>query len=158
MKNPLFIKFTIFLMVFGWSMPIVTRSQSPDKPPAASQADEIAKLRAENQKLQVDLKTLREENQMLRKLLVQGESKASPARNAPAKPLALTAIPAPVPATSTTPAPAPSPPAASASPTLTHWLTTSSGTRHNSSCRYYQTSTGRLCTATEGTPCKKCGG
>lgn len=41
---------------------------------------------------------------------------------------------------------------------LTHWLTTSSGVRHNKSCRYYKNSKGRMCTENEGRACKKCGG
>jgi hypothetical protein len=39
-----------------------------------------------------------------------------------------------------------------------YWLTTSSRTRHNSSCRYYKTTAGRPCGPKEGTPCKLCGG
>jgi micrococcal nuclease len=38
------------------------------------------------------------------------------------------------------------------------WLTTSSNVRHNSKCRYYQKTKGRLCGPDEGTPCKVCGG
>lgn len=38
------------------------------------------------------------------------------------------------------------------------WLTTSSGIRHNSDCRYFGTSKGRACSAAEGRPCQKCGG
>ena len=58
-------------------------------------------------------------------------------------------------------------PAASHSPTSVmpnrpalggYWLTESSGIRHNSKCRYFQTSKGRACTAAEGRPCQKCGG
>jgi hypothetical protein len=41
---------------------------------------------------------------------------------------------------------------------LTHWLTTSSNKRHNSSCRWYRTSRGQPCRADEGIPCKICGG
>ncbi len=38
-----------------------------------------------------------------------------------------------------------------------HWLS-GSGRRHNSSCRYFKTGNGRLCTEKEGSPCKVCGG
>jgi hypothetical protein len=38
------------------------------------------------------------------------------------------------------------------------WITSSSRKRHNISCRYYQNSNGRPCTADEGIPCKICGG
>ncbi|MFC5049222.1 hypothetical protein ACFPK9_01130 [Rubritalea spongiae] len=40
----------------------------------------------------------------------------------------------------------------------THWITNSSGIRHNKSCRYYRNSKGRACTKNEGRACKKCGG
>jgi hypothetical protein len=39
-----------------------------------------------------------------------------------------------------------------------HWITSSSGIRHNAKCRYFQTSKGRLGTKDEGRPCKTCGG
>jgi hypothetical protein len=39
-----------------------------------------------------------------------------------------------------------------------YWLTSSSGIRHNSSCRYYMNSKGRTCTKDEGRACKICGG
>jgi len=39
-----------------------------------------------------------------------------------------------------------------------YWLTTSSGRRHNASCRYYNSSKGRPCGPNEGTACKVCGG
>ena len=40
-----------------------------------------------------------------------------------------------------------------------YWLNTSSGSRHNSNCRYYEnTSKGRSCGKKEGKPCGICGG
>ncbi len=39
-----------------------------------------------------------------------------------------------------------------------YWLTTSSGVRHKSSCRWYKKSKGRFCKPDEGRPCKQCGG
>jgi hypothetical protein len=39
-----------------------------------------------------------------------------------------------------------------------HWITSSSGIRHNSKCRYFQTSKGRLGAKDEGRACKTCGG
>jgi hypothetical protein len=41
---------------------------------------------------------------------------------------------------------------------LSHWLSASSGVRHNSSCRWYGKSGGRKCRGDEGRPCHKCGG
>lgn len=40
----------------------------------------------------------------------------------------------------------------------THWITTSSHKRHNANCRYFNSSKGRWCTATEGIACGVCGG
>lgn len=40
----------------------------------------------------------------------------------------------------------------------THWISSSSGVRHNATCRYYRNSRGRECAAEEGRPCKICGG
>jgi len=38
-----------------------------------------------------------------------------------------------------------------------YWIT-GTGKRHNKSCRYYKTTSGRFCTSTEGIACKICGG
>lgn len=40
----------------------------------------------------------------------------------------------------------------------THWITNSSGIRHNSKCKHYENSRGRPCTKDEGRACKICGG
>ncbi len=48
--------------------------------------------------------------------------------------------------------------APAASPSTGYWLTSSSQKRHNAQCRYFKNSTGRDCTATEGTPCGLCKG
>jgi hypothetical protein len=41
----------------------------------------------------------------------------------------------------------------------THWLNTSSGVRHNRSCRWFgNTKNGRYCRPDEGRACKQCGG
>ena len=47
---------------------------------------------------------------------------------------------------------------ASPSDSQSHWITSSSGVRHNSSCRYYRNSKGRPCGPGEGRACKICGG
>jgi len=49
-------------------------------------------------------------------------------------------------------------PAVEAAKAKTHWLTISSGIRHNKRCRWYRNSKGRPCTEDEGRACKKCGG
>jgi endonuclease YncB( thermonuclease family) len=58
-------------------------------------------------------------------------------------------------------APAPEPgdaPAPTAQSEAKYWLTTSSGIRHNLSCRHYATSKGRSCGKADGRACKICGG
>jgi len=41
----------------------------------------------------------------------------------------------------------------------THWMNTSSGVRHNRSCRWFgNTKNGRYCRPDEGRPCRQCGG
>lgn len=39
-----------------------------------------------------------------------------------------------------------------------YWLTSSSGVRHNSGCRWFTNSKGRYCTKGQGRPCIMCGG
>ena len=41
---------------------------------------------------------------------------------------------------------------------LSHWITLSSGVRHNRSCRWFNRSKGRLGRRSEGRACKQCGG
>ncbi len=52
----------------------------------------------------------------------------------------------------------PEPLSPDAGPAGAYWLTTGSGIRHNSKCRYYGKSKGRPCRVDEGRPCQKCGG
>lgn len=40
----------------------------------------------------------------------------------------------------------------------THWLTIKTKKRHNSGCRYFKKSNGRMCGPNEGIACKVCGG
>ncbi len=56
------------------------------------------------------------------------------------------------------PRPTVAPTAKPATAANTHWVTSSSGIRHNSSCRYYQNSKGRACDSSTGRACKICGG
>lgn len=41
---------------------------------------------------------------------------------------------------------------------LVHWLTESSGVRHNEKCSHFRNTAGRPCTPDEGRPCRVCGG
>ncbi|HYT60271.1 MAG TPA: hypothetical protein VEL06_08875 [Haliangiales bacterium] len=104
--------------------------------------DGISQLREENAKLKEENALLRKENQQLRRLLAEragGNASATPATNAiSAGPTNQAGIETENP--------------------LNHWFTTSSGKRHNSHCRYFKTTEGRLCGPDEGKPCKLCGG
>ena len=47
---------------------------------------------------------------------------------------------------------------AAAAEGLTHWITSTSGVRHNKKCSNFQKSKGRFCAPDEGRPCRQCGG
>lgn len=104
--------------------------------------DPIRQLREENAKLKEENSQLRKENQQLRRLLAEKagvNASATPATNA-------------ISAGATNQA------SVEVESPLIHWFTTSSGKRHNSRCRYFKTTEGRLCGPDEGKPCKLCGG
>lgn len=104
---------------------------------ADTKDDEIALLKEQ-------VKQLRSENQALRLQLAQDNTGSRQASaQAPAteiQPVVKQAVPAQQQAEKS------------------YWITTSSSKRHNSSCRYYKSSKGRLCTKDEGVACKICGG
>ena len=122
-----------------------------------SETDSIVEIRQQLEKLKSENVALKQENQVLRKLVFEKQS------SAPAQPVS-----SPTPSTVSTPLTPPTPPstpsAARVVPTkpssgaVEYWITTSSSKRHNSGCKYFQTSKGRPGAATEGTACKICGG
>ena len=99
---------------------------------------QVSKLQAEVQALRVENSTLKKENQALRQEL-------SAARKAN------TVVPQ-NPSAQPTAQPQTEPKATG------YWITTASGIRHNSSCRYYMNSKGRVSGPNEGRACKLCGG
>jgi len=136
---PLIVLFSV-LVFGGWLQRPSVAADSPDDLRA-----QVAKLMSQVETLKAENETLKKENQSLRRMLATPSSQ-------PARPTA----------------PTPSPPAASKAPASTvqppapkpagYWITTSSGVRHNSSCRYYMNSNGRAGGPNEGRPCKVCGG
>ena len=82
------------------------------------------------QELQKQLQQLKQENQRLRGLLTQGNT---------------TTATAPVKLATAHSAQTAAAAGSSDQQSLTHWVTTSSNKRHNSSCRYYRNSDGRPC-------------
>jgi hypothetical protein len=100
-------------------------------------------LKAKITELQSMVESLRRDNAALREQLA----------GAAARPLTPpVAAPMPAGAMGFASAPAATAPAGGG-----YWIS-STGKRHNANCRYYQTSKGRPGSATEGTPCKTCGG
>jgi hypothetical protein len=124
--------YAMFAAIFALS---AAYGQSPA--PSSAGAPNLQQLKQENQQL-------KQENQRLRELLSQGNTKT---RTAPVPQPAKTYAPQTAAASGSTDQKA-----------LTHWLTTSSNKRHNSSCRWFKNSKGRPCRADEGIPCKICGG
>ena len=119
------------------------------------ESNSIVEIRQQLEKLKSENNALKQENQVLRKLVFEKQS------SAPAQPVS-----SPTPSSVSTPLPTPpsTPSAARVVPTkpssgaVEYWITTSSSKRHNSGCKYFQTSRGRPGAATEGTACKICGG
>jgi hypothetical protein len=103
--------------------------------PVQTLEEQITSLKKENF-------ALKRENQQLRGLLAEAPSKPAGALTPAAT------IKASVPTADTT-----KPVDASS----THWLS-NAGKRHNARCRYFQTSKGRGCGATDGIACTICGG
>jgi len=120
----------------------------------SSDTNSISEIRQQLEKLKSENAALKQENQVLRKLVFE---KQSPAPAQPVSSPTPSSVSSPPPTAPYTLSPArvvPSKPPSA----VEYWITTSSGKRHNSGCRYFQTSRGRAGEATEGTACKICGG
>ena len=104
-------------------------------------------IESEIKALRQEVARLREENQILRRLLAETSTGNTTGQSG------IPSQRADVPPTINPPA------AASGNQQETgYWMTTSSHKRHNSKCRYYKASNGRTCGPDEGIPCKICGG
>jgi outer membrane murein-binding lipoprotein Lpp len=130
-------------------------------------ASDVAALRKEIAKMQRDMETLRaenaalqRENESLRRLL-STRSADQPANASRTNSVRQPGSPRPAsPATETRSNAVPDSlqrPAAPSQSTA-YWLSTWSGLRHNSGCRYYRNSAGKPCGPNEGKACKLCGG
>ena len=120
----------------------------------SAETDSLTEIRQQLEKLKSENAALKQENQVLRKLVFEKQS-STPTQ--PVTPPTTSSVSTPPPTAPYTPSPArvvPSKPSSA----VEYWITTSSGKRHNSGCRYFQTSRGRPGEATEGTACKICGG
>ena len=119
-------------------------------------SSQINEIRQQLEKLKSENVALKQENQVLRKLVFEKQS------SAPAQPVSsptASSVSTPLPSTPpSTPSAARVVPTKPSSGAVEYWITTSSSKRHNSGCKYFQTSKGRPGAATEGTACKICGG
>jgi hypothetical protein len=107
----------------------------------------------ENRLLRADNETLKEENQRLQReieVLKAAMNSAPMNEIPPSTPSSPQSLQSPRATHALTAAPNSAP--------QKYWLTISTNKRHNSSCRYFEKSTGRYCGPNEGTPCKICGG
>jgi hypothetical protein len=104
--------------------------------------DGLSRLLDENTRLKNENAQLRKENQQLRRLLAEraGADRGAGPANPPT---------AAVPTNAAIPG---------VESTLTYWISTSNRQRHNSRCRYFKTTEGRLGGPDEGKACKLCGG
>ena len=120
------------------------------------ETNSIVEIRQQLEKLRSENNALKQENQVLRKLVFERQNApqpqpvSSPTASSVSTPLPPTPLP--------TPSPARVVPSKASSAAVEYWITTSSSKRHNSGCKYFQTSRGRPGAATEGTACKICGG
>lgn len=122
----------------------------------SADTDSITEIRQQIEKLKSENEALKQENQVLRKLVFEKQSSAPVQPVSP--PTTASVVPSASPAAPTSPSPVRLAPSKPSSAAVEYWITTSSGKRHNSGCRYFQTSRGRPGGSTEGTACKICGG
>ena len=142
MKNNILIAFLVFLFTNCFIYSAETES--------------IAEIRQQLEKLKSENAALKQENQVLRKLVFERQNAPQPQPvSSPTPSTVSTPLP---PTTPSTPSAARAVPTKPSSAAVEYWITTSSSKRHNSGCKYFQTSRGRPGAATEGTACKICGG
>lgn len=121
-------------------IPVAKISEESRKQLKIAPETETTTLKNRVTELEALVATLREENANLRK----GGAGGKPTATSPSKETAKTPA---TPATPVTPG----------ETTVLTYKLSSSGKRHNSRCRYFK-SAGEACSATDGEPCKVCGG
>ena len=122
----------------------------------SSESSSIVEIRQQLEKLKSENAALKQENQVLRKLVFERQNAPQPP---PVSSPSTSSVSTPLPsAAPSSPSPARIVPTKPSSVAVEYWISTSSAKRHNSGCKYFQTSKGRPGAATEGTACKICGG
>jgi hypothetical protein len=116
--------------------------------------EELKVLRTQHEELREDIrKVLAAEAGKRSADTPAGRPAVAPGREAATLPKPTAGTASAKPAVSAAPAPASLTVAAGS-----HWLTTSTGKRHNNQCPFFKASAGRPCTPTEGKACRNCGG
>jgi hypothetical protein len=111
----------------------------------------VTALREENQKFQTQIDGLRENfDQFSERFQTSVVQRLSPA----------TVPAAPRPIARTPPPPSPPAPEIEEEPEniTAYWISLPAGVRHNQGCAYFKRTRGKIGTATEGIPCRVCGG
>jgi hypothetical protein len=140
------------LFIVVWVLFFITINQKV----ISSDTNSIVEIRQQIEKLKSENVALKQENQVLRKLVFERQNAYQPQPvSSPTPSSVSTPLP---PAPPSTPSAARVVPTKPSSGAVEYWITTSSSKRHNSGCKYFQTSRGRPGAATEGTACKICGG
>jgi regulator of replication initiation timing len=109
-------------------------------------------LQQQLQKLRTENEALKQENQVLRKLVFEKQHTSQNSVNSQPQTSSTTNLSGGEKPAATSRQPIPD------NATQGYWMTNSSGKRHNSSCRYFHTSNGHPCGPNDGIPCKICGG
>lgn len=130
---------------------------SPTASEVAALQKELARVRETMEALRAENAALQRENESLRRMLslLKAENPAASRTNAIREPSRSPGVGTNRPATSV---PGAIQRGGTSPESAGYWLSTSSGLRHNSRCRYFRNSKGRTCGPSEGKACGICGG
>lgn len=136
-RTRLLIVGTIAVIGFAFTGPAAENEPAVPAGETALSIEEQKLLRHLSERLRIENELLKKENQQLRRLLL---NRAGPTNSVVAKLADIS-----------------SRGETGGEGESVHWLSVG-GKRHNATCRYFQKTSGKPCTATEGTACKICGG
>jgi hypothetical protein len=112
----------------------------------------VTALREENEKIQTQMDGLRENFDQFSERFQTSIVQRLPPATAPAPPRPIARTPPPPPS-----APAIAPDEEPEN-NIAYWISLPAGVRHNQGCAYFKRTRGKLGAATEGIPCRVCGG
>ena len=124
------------LLLWGVPAKAVEEGETTNRVQIARLQEKVTDLKMRIREIDHDFEDLCKENRTQRRLLAEQSSRKSPSKTVASKEAKKSKAP----------------------PGCQYWLTLSSKRRHVPGCRYFGFSKGRPCSATEGLPCKICGG